>query len=73
MQREGEPVDVAHAIAWLASDEARMVNGVELAVDGGLSAAGIMHPAWDAANFRESFVKSVAMYQAQDAAGKKAA
>ncbi len=55
-----QPQDVAEAIAWLASDEARMVSGIELAVDGGLSATGVLHPAWDLANFRESFVGSVA-------------
>ena len=31
----GQPADVADAIAWLASDEARFVNGTQLVVDGG--------------------------------------
>ena len=57
------PTDVARAIAWLASDEARLINGVELCVDGGLASAGISHPAWDTTNFRESFVRSVARHE----------
>lgn len=32
----GEPKDVAYAYLYLASDEARMVNGAVLSVDGGL-------------------------------------
>ncbi len=34
-----EPDDIAAAISWLASDEARNVNGAVLSVDGGWSAA----------------------------------
>jgi 3(or 17)beta-hydroxysteroid dehydrogenase len=33
----GAPDDIAGAVAWLASDEARFVTGAVLAVDGGLS------------------------------------
>jgi SDR family mycofactocin-dependent oxidoreductase len=32
-----EPVDISHAVAWLASDEARYVTGVSLPVDAGFS------------------------------------
>lgn len=32
------PEDVANAVLFLASDQARMINGAELAIDGGLSA-----------------------------------
>lgn len=35
MGRMGEPAEVAAAIAFLASDDARFINGVELFVDGG--------------------------------------
>lgn len=35
----GEPIDVAFAALYLASDEARWVTGVALPVDGGMSAA----------------------------------
>jgi meso-butanediol dehydrogenase / (S,S)-butanediol dehydrogenase / diacetyl reductase len=37
--RPGEPDDIALAIAFLASDDARFVTGVNLPVDGGLSAS----------------------------------
>jgi NAD(P)-dependent dehydrogenase (short-subunit alcohol dehydrogenase family) len=33
-----EPIDVAHAVLFLASDGARKITGAELVVDGGLSA-----------------------------------
>nr|WP_179797254.1 mycofactocin-coupled SDR family oxidoreductase [Actinomycetospora corticicola] len=33
-----EPADIANAVAWLASDEARRVTGVALPVDGGMTA-----------------------------------
>ena len=38
MGRFVEPVEVANAVAWLLSDEASMVHGVTLPVDGGLLA-----------------------------------
>ena len=34
--RMGDAWDIAHAAVFLASDEARYINGIELAVDGGL-------------------------------------
>jgi meso-butanediol dehydrogenase / (S,S)-butanediol dehydrogenase / diacetyl reductase len=37
--RPGEPEDIADAIAFLASDDARFITGVNLPVDGGLSAS----------------------------------
>lgn len=39
MQRPAEPEEIADVIAFLASDDARFVNGVILPVDGGLSAS----------------------------------
>ena len=36
LSRLGEPLDVAYAYLYLASDEARFVNGAILSVDGGL-------------------------------------
>jgi NAD(P)-dependent dehydrogenase (short-subunit alcohol dehydrogenase family) len=39
----GEPWDVANAVLFLASDEAKYVNCVELIVDGGLSASAVGH------------------------------
>jgi NAD(P)-dependent dehydrogenase (short-subunit alcohol dehydrogenase family) len=39
MGRMGDAWDVAHAVLFLASDEARYITGTELVVDGGLTAA----------------------------------
>jgi 3-oxoacyl-[acyl-carrier protein] reductase len=36
LQRMGEPVDIANAYVWLASDAAKFVHGTVLSVDGGL-------------------------------------
>jgi NAD(P)-dependent dehydrogenase (short-subunit alcohol dehydrogenase family) len=36
----GEPEDIAAAVTWLASDDARFVTGETIRVDGGLLAAG---------------------------------
>jgi NAD(P)-dependent dehydrogenase (short-subunit alcohol dehydrogenase family) len=36
MKRLGEPDEVARAVAFLASDEASYITGVELNVDGGM-------------------------------------
>jgi NAD(P)-dependent dehydrogenase (short-subunit alcohol dehydrogenase family) len=34
----GEPIDIANAVLFLASDEARYITGSEITVDGGLTA-----------------------------------
>ncbi len=36
--REGEPIKVANAVLFLASDEASYITGTELIVDGGFTA-----------------------------------
>ena len=38
MGRVGEPREIAKAIVFLASDEARYLTGIEMAIDGGKSA-----------------------------------
>ena len=40
LRRNGTPEDIAHAAAFLLSDEAAFINGAMLAVDGGIIAAG---------------------------------
>jgi NAD(P)-dependent dehydrogenase (short-subunit alcohol dehydrogenase family) len=40
----GDAWDVAHAVLYLASDEAKYVTGIELVVDGGLSASALGRP-----------------------------
>jgi meso-butanediol dehydrogenase/(S,S)-butanediol dehydrogenase/diacetyl reductase len=42
--RAANPEDIAPVIAFLASDDARFVNGVNLPVDGGLSASNGQPP-----------------------------
>ena len=39
MGRMGESWDVAHAVLFLCSDEAKYITGTEIIVDGGLTAA----------------------------------
>ena len=38
IRRLGEPIDIAYAALFLASDESLMITGTELIIDGGLSA-----------------------------------
>lgn len=38
MRRMGDPVDIANAALFLASDEARYITGAEIIVDGGMTA-----------------------------------
>lgn len=42
--RPAEPADIAGVVAFLASDDARFVNGVNLPVDGGLTASNGQPP-----------------------------
>jgi hypothetical protein len=35
MGTTGTPTDIGHAVAWLCSDYARLITGIDLVVDGG--------------------------------------
>lgn len=39
MGQMGDAWDIAHAVLFLASDEARYITGTEIVVDGGLTAS----------------------------------
>jgi NAD(P)-dependent dehydrogenase (short-subunit alcohol dehydrogenase family) len=41
MGQMGTAWDVAHAVLFLASEEARYITGTEILVDGGMSMAGM--------------------------------
>jgi NAD(P)-dependent dehydrogenase (short-subunit alcohol dehydrogenase family) len=45
LQRAGTPEEVAAAVAWLASDEARYVTGASFLVDGGMAQQVVERPA----------------------------
>jgi NAD(P)-dependent dehydrogenase (short-subunit alcohol dehydrogenase family) len=38
MQRVGRPDEIAHAVCFLASEQASFITGIDLVVDGGWSA-----------------------------------
>jgi A-factor type gamma-butyrolactone 1'-reductase (1S-forming) len=40
MHRGADPVEIARAVAWLASDDASFITGQTLAIDGGVTAGG---------------------------------
>lgn len=41
----GDPEDVAHAVAFLASEDARYITGTDITIDGGILAGTKAHPA----------------------------
>jgi NAD(P)-dependent dehydrogenase (short-subunit alcohol dehydrogenase family) len=53
IKRSGLPEDIAHAVLWLASDEATFVNGHALVVDGGLTGGR----SWSESQFRRAALR----------------
>jgi NAD(P)-dependent dehydrogenase (short-subunit alcohol dehydrogenase family) len=44
LKKMGEPLDVAYAVVYLASDEAKYVTGIEIHIDGGILAGATSAP-----------------------------
>jgi NAD(P)-dependent dehydrogenase (short-subunit alcohol dehydrogenase family) len=53
IKRSGVPDDIAHAVLWLASDDATFVNGHALVVDGGLTGGR----SWSESQFRRAALR----------------
>lgn len=46
----GTPTDIGHTVAWMCSDYARLITGLDFTVDGGLRAKNAMHMPADPAH-----------------------
>jgi NAD(P)-dependent dehydrogenase (short-subunit alcohol dehydrogenase family) len=62
IKRSGLPEDIAHAVLWLASDEATFVNGHALVVDGGLTGGR----SWSESQFRRAALRQALGLPAED-------
>ena len=54
LQRGASVEDVAHAVMFLASEEAAFLTGIDLPVDGGFTALGVYRTVWRRATGRQS-------------------